>query len=310
MEQKFFGDIHFNANFITSVLHSTIVSRTDRSGAITFVNKNFESISGYTKEELIGKTHQVVNSGVHPQTFWKEIWETINSGNIWHGEICNRAKDGSLYWVDTFIYPYKNAVGDLTEFFSIDTDITQKKLQREALTKSGVHMRAIVNSTNDIYFLLNADWKLLNINRAGQKNLTDYWDLNASADYEAALKKAFQAHPESFDDFKKALNGEIVELEVELLRLDGEKVWHRVRHLPAYNDAQEIIGVSIVLNDIHGRKIQELKLRESETMYRAILDSTNEAYLFLSPQKKLLRVNQLGLQLLERHWNARNFRRD
>jgi PAS domain S-box-containing protein len=168
-------------------------------------------------------------------------------------------------------------------------------------------MRAIVNSTNDIYFLLSPEWKLLNINRAGQKNLTDFWDRRASDDYEAALKKAFQGHPESYSDFKRALKGETVELEIELVRLDGEKIWHRVRHLPAYNDQQEIIGVSIVLNDIHSRKLQELKLRESETMYRAILNSTNDAYLFLSPKKKLLRVNQLGLHLLEQHWNAKTY---
>jgi len=309
MEQAFFppGNVHFNVNFVEAVLDSSIVSRTDRYGNITFVNKNFEAISRYSKEELVGKTHKIVNSGFHPREFWTDMWRTITSGCSWRGEVCNRAKDGSLYWVDTFIYPYRDPNGELTEFFSIRNDISQRKLQKDELSKSGAHLHAILNSTNDIYFLLSPDRKLLNINNAGQKNLTEYWDASASADYEAALLKALNGNPQSWDDFNRALHGEIVEREVELIRLDGERIWHFVRQLAAHDDDNATIGVSIVLTDIHNRKMQELKLRESEMLYRAILNSTNEAYLCISPQMKLLSVNHLGLQLLEQYWNARTY---
>ncbi|MGC3944749.1 MAG: PAS domain S-box protein [Chryseolinea sp.] len=291
-------NIHFNASFVEAVLHSSIVSRTDRLGNITFVNKNFEAISGYTSAELLGKTHKAVNSGVHPPSFWNDMWNSLESGNSWHGETCNRAKDGSLFWVDIFVYPYRDSSGRLTEYFSIAHDITHSKRQQEALTKSELHMRAIVNSTSDIYFLLSPDAKLLNINRAGQKNLTEFWDSRANENYEAALIKALDTHPESWDDFRRALRGETVELEVELTRLDGEKIWHRVCHLPAYDDNHVIIGVSIVLTDIHNRKIQEIKLRESEIRYRSIFNSTNDAFYLIGPDETLLAYNKLGLKLL------------
>ncbi|MEJ1237385.1 PAS domain S-box protein [Chryseolinea sp. T2] len=301
-------NIHFNASFVEAVLHSSIVSRTDRFGKITYVNKALEAISQYTNRELIGKEFRIVSSGTHSPEFWSDMWSTIAGGNSWHGEICNRAKDGSFFWVDMFIYPYHNTNGELVEFVSIGHDITQSKSQQEALTKSEVHMRAIVNSTSDIYFLLSPEAKLLNINQAGQKNLAEYWDARASENYEAALLKALNTHPESWNDFRRALAGEIVELEVKLTRLDGERIWHHVRHLPAYGDDHIIIGVSIVLTNIHNRKVQELKLRESEIRYRSIFNSTNDAFFLIGPDLQLLAYNKLALKLLGGHPNPEDVR--
>lgn len=291
-------NIQFNNSFIEAVLQSCIVSRTDLSGSIMYVNQNFEKISGYSSKELVGKTHSIIKSDLHPSASWNEMWQTINSGSIWHGEICNRSKDGSLFWIDMFVYPYRDAQGMLHEFISIGHDITQSKCQQETLTKSELHMRAILNSTSDVCFLLSPEAKLLNINRAGEKNLTEFWDVHASENYEAALNKALNARPESWDDLKRALKGETVELEVELTRLDGKKIWHRVCHLPAYDDHQEIIGVSIVLTNIHNRKVQELKLRESELRFRSIFNSTNDAFFLIGPNLTLLASNKLGQKLL------------
>ncbi|MEB0046237.1 MULTISPECIES: putative bifunctional diguanylate cyclase/phosphodiesterase [unclassified Pseudomonas] len=107
---------------------AAIFSETDLSGRITYVNDQFCAISGYSREELMGQNHRILNSGLHPADFFANLWRTIALGNVWKGEICNRAKDGSLYWVDSTMVPVLDDVtGRVQRYLSIRFDVSDKR---------------------------------------------------------------------------------------------------------------------------------------------------------------------------------------
>ncbi len=123
-------------NALRSALNRhVIVSVAERKGRILDVNDQFCVVSGYSVAELIGKDHRILNSGHHPKAFWADAWRTIASGRSWHAEVCNRAKDGHLYWVDSTIAPFRDAAGRIEKYVSIRFDITARKTaERELLT--------------------------------------------------------------------------------------------------------------------------------------------------------------------------------
>jgi len=118
------------SDFKYALDQSSIIAITDQKGIINHVNENFCKISKYAADELIGQDHKIISSGYHSKEFIKDLWKTITHGKIWRGELKNRAKDGTIYWVDTTIVPFLNEKGKPTQYLSIRSDITeQKKMQ-------------------------------------------------------------------------------------------------------------------------------------------------------------------------------------
>lgn len=124
------------ANYKQAIDEHALVSVADAEGKIIEVNDMFCKVSGYSEKELLGQDHNIINSGIHPDIFFAKLWNTISSGHKWHGETCNRAKNGALFWVDSAIVPICNVDGVVERYITVRIDITERKRQEDALKKA------------------------------------------------------------------------------------------------------------------------------------------------------------------------------
>jgi len=163
-----------NEALLQTLHQHAIVSVADRAGRITEVSDTFCQISGYAREELLGQTHRIVNSGVQERPFWIDMWRTIAGGQPWRHEVCNRAKDGSFYWVDSIISPFLGADGRIEKYISIRTDITVRKRAEAALLATSNLLKSVLSAASEIAIIATDVEGTISLFNRGAERLLGY----------------------------------------------------------------------------------------------------------------------------------------
>lgn len=252
---------------ITALNQSSIVAITDEMGTIISVNEKFCEISKYSREELIGSTHSILNSGYHSKEFFRELWKTILSGHIWKGEICNRAKDGSLYWVDTTIVPFLNKKGRPYQYVSIRTDITDRK-------KAEVKLQETLRENNDIKFALDqssivaftdanglitsVNDKFCEISKYKRSELIGKTHRIVNSGYHS--KEFFE------DMWETIINGKVWKGEIRNKAKDGSLYWVDTTIVPFMDEQGKPYQYLAIRNDITERKETEETLHRQDKL--------------------------------------------
>ena len=274
-----------------AVNQHSIVSIADVAGAITYANDAFVKISGYSREELLGQNHRNLKSNLQANEFWKNMWDTVSAGYVWRGEVCNRAKDGSLYWVDAQIFPLFDINGIIEQYISIRTDITTHKQQQKqleltaalkatatALRLRELYLQATLDNLPFLFWLKDNEGRYLAVNQKFADACT-----HASPQTVVGLTD-FDLWPADLANFYRSIDARVMARSEEKMReepheSEGETRWVETYIRPLFGDAKNVIGTVGYSHDITERKLAYIQLQGHTDLLDAIFEVSPDGFI-------------------------------
>jgi len=249
---------------------------TDRAGTIVWVNPAFTLLAGYTSDEVIGRTPSFLRSGAQKPGFYEEMRSTINAGRVWHGELVNRRKDGTLYTEEMTITPVRDSAGEISHFIAIKQDVTKRKEARVALEELQRQQRALLDNIPDIAWLKDRAGKFIAVNQAFGKACGvnpdalvgkmdfDIWDKELAERYVADDHEVMHSHRSK-------------RVEEPMTDTRGHEFWVETIRTPIVNDLGDVMGTTGIARDVTDRKHGEEALRETNRRLQEALSGLKAA---------------------------------
>jgi sigma-B regulation protein RsbU (phosphoserine phosphatase) len=288
-----------------------IVAITDAKGVIVFANDRFCEVSGYKREELIGKTHRILKSGEHPDEFYADLWTTIAAGKVWHGLICNRAKGGNLYWVESTLVPLPGADGKPKYYLALRTDVSRLKRAEETnarLVDEVSNWAEELRQTQAQLALfseqapIGLSWR--EIDRDGRPGVNHvngkFCELIGMTAEEARdIENVRRAtHPDDWNVQEK-LTEDLYQgrrdrfaMDKRYIHRDGRTVWATLTVVVLRNGHGHVTHHFAMLEDITARRAAEEELRRSESRWRTYLGTASEILYALTPEHRFKFVSE------------------
>ena len=281
-----------NHSLMRTLDEQAFVSETDREGTITRVNRRFAQISGYSENELLGQNHRLLNSRVHPPQFWADMWDSIRRGESRSEEICNRAKDGQLYWLQSLIVPFVGPDGKVERYIAMSLDITARKQVEEELRTS----QQLLARTSRIAGIGSWHADL----RTSELHLSDECRaiLRLPATQDSHIDDIWRRfEPEARTQAREQL---LAMTRLERLSVDlvarmpgaepGQALWVRLVAEMDWHGAQteRIIGA---VQDITAQVGAQQRIEEEQRILRGAIEALGEAFVLFDPDDRLVYCN-------------------
>lgn len=258
---------------------------TSLDAEIEFVNKAFETSTGYSRQEVIGQNPRILQSGKTLKQTYLELWKTLLRGETWKGELINKRKNGSEYIEWAQISPVVQADGSITHYLAIKEDITERKQMESRLRESGTHLRAIIETEPECIKTVDAEGRLLEMNPAGLVMIdADQFEQVAGV---LVFDLIAPEHRQAFSDLHaRVLAGEAMQLEYEIISLKGNRRWMETHAVPMKDAQGNIVHLAI------SRDITQRKENENKQRIAAIIFESQEGMMVTDAQTHILQVNK------------------
>ncbi len=277
--------------------HHAIVTITDPEGRITYGNSKFTEITGYTPSEFLGHTHALIHTDHQPVGFFQAMFDVISQGKVWRGLVCNRAKDGHLFWVDTTVLALMSEEGKPLQYTAVRTDVTQRKLMEDELNISRKRFVSLIENINGVLFTLTSEGVF--------EYVSPQWTLSLGHDQSEVIGQAFTdfVHPEDvlnclafmqriLDTGRKHAG-----VEYRMHRKDGSYLWCSASGSLMKDESTGSVTLVGIGHDISKSRQAKQALQESLSLQNATLESTDYGILVVDINRHVTCHNQRFIDL-------------